>query len=536
MKYTIVCTLILLSSITSGQVMTAKIFSDNMVLQREIPIPVWGTAKPGEPITVKLEKSVVQTIADINGNWKLNLPKFQAGGPYTLSIEGMNNKIEFHNVLIGDVWFASGQSNMEHPMGGWEWIPYSAVNDYEKEIWDSNYPGIRLFNVPKFPSPVVQKDLPSGKWEVAGPESVAGFSAIGWFFAKEMHQKLKIPIGIINSSWGGTSIQTWMDRESLETFKDSLKLPVVPDLFDQNEWTKKVTTSIEKTKLRRMQISFPPKNFQFPKVNPDTLGAAWNSVDLLDKNNHFGNVVWLQKKIVISPEFVKQHLNLSLGFLSWQSQVFLNGKEIGYFPYPKPVVTVLPKDLIRSGENLLAIRLAQPWNDAQCLGNKEQYALSNPDHSFKISLSDDWLANSILEQITPVVESYPNIPAYLYNGMVAPIIPYGIKGYLWYQGEADAGRPLLYSQMFRSLITDWRKVWNQGDLPFLFFQISTYPLTHEQDKTADPWIKQREAQSTVLSLPNTGMVITYDIGDAYDIHPKNKKEFAHRLVLKALAL
>jgi sialate O-acetylesterase len=327
-----------------------------------------------------------------------------------------------------------------------------------------------------------------------------------------------------------------MDRESLETFKDSLKLPVVPDLFDQNEWTKKVTTSVEKTKLRRMQISFPPKNFQFPKVNPDTLGAAWNSVDLLDKNNHFGNVVWLQKKIVISPEFVKQHLNLSLGFLSWQSQVFLNGKEIGYFPYPKPVVTVLPKDLIRSGENLLAIRLAQPWNDAQCLGNKEQYALSNPDHSFKISLSDDWLANSILEQITPVVESYPNIPAYLYNGMVAPIIPYGIKGYLWYQGEADAGRPLLYSQMFRSLITDWRKVWNQGDLPFLFFQISTYPLTHEQDKTADPWIKQREAQSTVLSLPNTGMVITYDIGDAYDIHPKNKKEFAHRLVLKALAL
>ena len=297
MKYIIVYTLILLSSITSVQVKPAKIFSDNMVLQREIPIPVWGTAKPGEPITVKLEKSVVQTIADINGNWKLNLPKFKAGGPHTLSIVGKSNKIEFQNVLIGDVWFASGQSNMEHPMEGWEWIPYSAVNDSEKEIGDSNYPGIRLFNVPKFPSPVVQKDLPSGKWEVAGPESVAGFSAIGWFFAKEMHQKLKIPIGIINSSWGGTSIQTWMDRESLETFKDSLKLPVVPDLFDQNEWTKKVTTSVEKTKLRRMQISFPPKNFQVSTVNPETLGAAWKSVDLLDQDNNFGNVVWLQKRL-----------------------------------------------------------------------------------------------------------------------------------------------------------------------------------------------------------------------------------------------
>jgi sialate O-acetylesterase len=178
--------------------------------------------------------------------------------------------------------------------------------------------------------------------------------------------------------------------------------------------------------------------------------------------------------------------------------------------------------------------LAQPWNDAQCLGIKEQFYLSNPDNSFKISLSDGWLANSLLEPITPVMESYPNNPAYLYNGMVAPLIPYGIKGFLWYQGEADAGRPLLYSKMFAKLITDWRKVWNQGDLPFLFFQISTYPLTHEQDKKTDPWIKQREAQATALSLPNTGMVITYDIGDTYDIHPKNKKEFAHRLVIKAL--
>ena len=208
MKYTIVCTLILLSSITSGQVKPAKIFSDNMVLQREIPIPVWGTAQPNEQITVKLEKTIVLAITDTKGNWKLNLPKFQAGGPFTLSIVGIHNKIEFHNVMIGDVWFASGQSNMEHPMGGWEWIPYSAVNDSKKEINDSNYPEIRLFNVPKFPSPVVQEDLPTGKWEVAGPESVVGFSAIGWFFAKEMHQKLKIPIGIINSSWGGTSIQT----------------------------------------------------------------------------------------------------------------------------------------------------------------------------------------------------------------------------------------------------------------------------------------------------------------------------------------
>ena len=327
-----------------------------------------------------------------------------------------------------------------------------------------------------------------------------------------------------------------MGRGSLETFKDSLNLPVVPEKFDQNEWTKKVTASIEKTKLRRMQISYPPKDLPVPGYPPDTLGAAWKNVDLLAKENKFGNVVWLQKKVTVPFKFVKQHLKLSLGFLSWQSQVFLNGQEIGYFPYPRPVMTELPQNLIRSGENLLTIRLAQPWGDAQCLGIKEQFYLSNSDHSLKIPLSAGWLANGSLEVITPIVESYPNNPAFLYNGMVAPLVPYGIKGFIWYQGEADAGRPSLYSQIFTKLITDWRKVWIQGDLSFLFFQISTYPLTHEQDKKTDPWKKQREAQATALSLPNTGMVITYDIGDTYDIHPKNKKEFAHRMVIKAFEL
>ena len=274
MRYVVVSILIFLVIKNSGQVKPARIFSDNMVLQREIPIPVWGTAQPNEQVTVKLEKTVVQTITDTRGNWKLNLPKFGAGGPFTLSIEGSRNKIEYHNVLIGDVWFASGQSNLEHPMAGWEWIPNSAVNDSKKEIEDSDVPEIRLFDVPKFPSPLVQEDLPSGKWEIACPESVAGFSAIGWFFAKEMHQKLKIPIGIINSSWGGTSIQAWMGRGSLEPFKDSLKLPPVPEQFDPKEWSQKVTESIEKTKLRRMQISYPPKDLPVPTYQPETLGAA----------------------------------------------------------------------------------------------------------------------------------------------------------------------------------------------------------------------------------------------------------------------
>jgi sialate O-acetylesterase len=181
MRIKIIIVILLFQTFFSfGQVNPAKIFSDNMVLQREIPITIWGTADPGERIVVILKSSSVVTMTNSDGNWNVNLPQFPAGGPYNLKIEGKTDKIEFKNVLIGDVWFASGQSNMEHPMNGWEWIPHSDIYHSKEEIEDSNYPEIRLFLVHKYPSPVEQKDLPSGKWEIADPKSVAGFSATAW--------------------------------------------------------------------------------------------------------------------------------------------------------------------------------------------------------------------------------------------------------------------------------------------------------------------------------------------------------------------
>lgn len=518
-----------------GQIKPAKIFSDNMVLQREAAIPVWGNAGPGEQVTLRLGVSEVKTKAKSDGHWMVNLPRLPAGGPFKLEIKGETEKIEFKNVLIGDVWFASGQSNMEHPMKGWEYVPHSAVDNSEIEIADSNYPEIRLFQVLKYPCPVDVElnDLSGGKWETASPESVAGFSSTAWFFGKELYRKLKVPIGIIHCSWGGTPIQTWMSRESLEPYRTSVNITAVPLTFDPKEWSEKVRESLEKNLIRRNQISYPIDGLPEKTGKSDYDDSSWKSVDILNQNSRFGNIAWLRNKIVIPESFRRQRLCLSLGFLGRQSQVFFNGTELGYFSYPRPVKMEIPGKLVHSRENILSVRLAQPWGDTQVFGKKEQFFLANSNRTFSFGLADGWKANDQLEPIIPIVESYQNNPAFLFNGMVAPVVPYSIKGFIWYQGESNAGEPRLYEKMFQQLIVDWRKLWNLGDLPFFFIQTSNIEQSHEFDKKSDSWCLLREAQQKALALPATGMAVSLDMGNPYDVHPKNKQDFGHRLALQA---
>ena len=537
MKKTVLLYLLVCFSILAGaNIRPAKIFSNNMVLQRDVAIPVWGTALPGEQIHLQIGVSKAITTAKSNGYWMVKLPRLAAGGPYRLEIKGNTESIVFENVLIGDVWFASGQSNMEHPMKGWEYIPHSAVNHSEKEITDSDYPEIRLFSVPKFPSPVVQNDLQEGSWNVAGPQSVAGFSAVAWFFSKELNRKLKVPIGIIDSSWGGTPIQTWMGRELLEQFETSVKLTHTPEKFEQKVWCKKVSESIEKNRIRRNQISYPLAGLPEKINSPDYDDSSWKSVGLLDENYHFGNIVWFRKQLIITEPFASNQLELSLGFLNRQGQVFFNGTELGYFLYPRPVKVLIPRELVHKGENVLSIRLAQPWSEPRAFGKSEQFYVVDSSGLLRVNLAEGWRANDRLEPVIPAVDSYQNNPAYLYNGMVAPLIPYAIKGFIWYQGESNAGEAGLYGQMFQQLIVNWRTLWKNENLPFLFVQTSNIELSHEFEKKADTWCLLREAQQKALSLPLTGMVVSLDMGDPYDVHPKNKQDFGHRLALQAFKI
>lgn len=340
--------------------------------------------------------------------------------------------------MIGDVWFASGQSNMEHPISGWEWIPHSEIANAEVELKDCDYHEIRLFDVPLYPSPEPLENLQGGKWEMVDKASLAPFSATAWFFAKKLHQELDIPIGIIHSSWGGTSILTWTNDATLEDFKDSLGLMEFIENYNPRNWEQKIKASIENNRIRRNKLSYPDPGIQGQRGR------------------------------------------------------------------------------------------------ATVHGSPEMFGIKDNTGNFSLSLANIWKIKENLEPIPPARPMYVNHPGFLFNGMVAPIIPYGIKGFIWDQGSSDAGRPQLYAQLFRRLIKDWRNYWNKEKLPFLFVQNTGTHTSHDFEKRSFVRSHLREAQEKALDLPETAMVVSIDIGDPHDVHPKNKQEFGRRLALQAL--
>ncbi|WOK08603.1 sialate O-acetylesterase [Imperialibacter roseus] len=516
-----------------AQLSCAQLFSDNMVLQRGIEMTVWGTSAAGEKISVKLDGLMSSAFADEKGKWEVKLPAHEAGGPYQLEVEGVDEKLAFTNVLVGDVWFASGQSNMEHPVAGWEWIPHSAVNNYEEELTDTNYPTVRLFKVPKMPSPVELSDFEESAWQEASPGSVAGFSSTAWFFAKELSGELSVPIGVIDGSWGGTPIKSWMSRESASQFKQDLEIPPAPDDFNERAWRQAELISLDNTLARRLAISFPNED-DLSKTATEYNDTNWGVTNPLEEGTYYENVVWLRKEVQVPEKFTKGAFRLSLGFLNRESWIYLNGQELGFFLYSQPVEMGIPPGLIKPGKNVVTIRMAQPFGTTKFMGDADAYFLSTAKDKLSIPLAEDWRFKNEKLRDFGYITSHHNQTTYLYNGMVAPAIHYGIKGFIWYQGESDAGHAELYGEMFPSLITDWRKKWGLGELPFLFVQITTTEQTHEFSKPNSSWSYLRQVQKETLALPNTGMVVSIDLGDPYDVHPKTKREFGRRLALQAL--
>ncbi|MFC4871026.1 sialate O-acetylesterase [Negadavirga shengliensis] len=422
---------------------------------------------------------------------------------------------------------------MEHPIMGWEWIPHSSIMDAEKELSDADFPEIRLFSVPLHPSPEPLKDFCKGEWELAGPRSLADFSASAWFFAKNLYQSLNIPIGIIHSSWGGTSILAWTNQAALEDFRDSLEIGDFSEVYDPNTWKTVVQESIENQRQRRIQMSYPRPEIKELVLDDSYDDSQWEEVDLAKDEYEHGYVVWLRKKFRV-PEDRKTDFFLSLGFLNRQSHVYINGKELGYFQYPAPVKAKVPAGLLKPGENLITIRLSSQWGAARFHGDEDMFFLQDSHGTFFLPLHNGWKTRSELAPILPEKPSYANHPGFLFNGMVSPVIPYGIKGFIWDQGSADIGRVNMYSRLFKRLINDWRSFWGDDQLPFLFVQNTNTHTSHEFEKRSFGRSHLREAQARALELPHTGMVVSVDIGDPYDVHPKNKQEFGRRLALQAL--
>lgn len=517
---------ILISISINAQVTLPKIFADNMIVQRNTPIPVWGTAKANEEIEIRFNKQVKKTKADQNGKWMVRLDNETAGGPYKLTIKG-SNFIAYENVLVGEVWLCSGQSNMEWSV--------AQSNDFKKELASANNPMIRHIKIDREINSLPQIELnSSNSWQVCDSSTIGGFTAAGYFFAKNIYNELKIPIGLINASWGGTNIETWISREGFESsdeFKEMIAgMPKVSlDSLSKlriKGFDKRIET-LQGAKINAaVATGFKEAGYddsKWPELNQPEL---WEQQSL----GEFDGVVWLRKSIVLSADECKKEAVLELSTIDDDDVTFLNGVELGstnsWDTFRKYAI---PSGVLKEGINVIAIRVTDNGGGGGIYGNPEDLKLSIG--SSHIPLNGQWKFQ--VEAIKRSVNEN-SFPSLCYNAMINPLIPFAFKGVLWYQGEANAPRAYQYRTTFPLMINDWREKWNQGDFPFYFVQLASF-YTKGNSNEGCGWAELQEAQNMTLSLPKTGMVVTTDlVTNPRDIHPTNKQDVGKRLSAIAL--
>jgi len=525
MKKYFVALLFAFSLFANANVKLPLLFSDRMVLQRNEPIPVWGWADANEKIEVHFNKQILKTKADKNGKWLIHLKAEIAGGPYEMSIKG-KNEIVLKDVLVGEVWICSGQSNMEFTVD-------RAMNA-KQEMNDSDFPMIRQFLVEKDLSATPKSTLKAAKWDVCNKSTVGNFTAVGYFFAKQLYAQLNIPIGIINTSWGGTCVETWTSREAFENsdeFKGMIaQMPKMDiDSLSKNQ-IKSVTERIENIQGSKInasdETSFKESSFNdgnWPEMNVPEL---WENQQL----GNLDGVVWMRKSFVISKEDSENEALLELAKIDDMDVTYINGIEVGTTnQYDKKRAYQIPFKTIREGKNVIAIKIFDYSGGGGIWGEASDLKLSL--NSKVMPLSGKWKFNvtEIKSEVSP--NSYPSL---LYNAMVNPLIPYAFQGVLWYQGEANVGRANQYKKAFPLMINDWRTKWDQGNFPFYFVQLSSYNEFNGNSTNGSKWAELREAQTKTLQTLNTGMCVTTDIGNPKNIHPTNKQEVGKRLAAIAL--
>ena len=512
-----------------------KIFGDNMVLQRNKSIPLWGWGSPNEKITIQFNHQAIQVTTDLNGNWKVNLKKEAAGGPYQLVLKGLNT-VTFKNVLVGEVWICSGQSNMEMPIEGW-----GKINNYQEEIAAANYPQIRHIKIPNTVNTTPQNDIPQGDpsaagWKICSPQTAGDFTATGYFFARELYDQLKVPIGLINTSWGGTHVETWTSREAFESsdeFKSMIaKMPVLN--LDSLAAVRKAAVM---KNIQGLQGSLPAQD-EAASWRTDIDDNAWPQMSLpsLWEQKQLGDldgVVWFRRTIDVSSTDAGKEATLELAMIDDNDVTYVNGVKVGETnSYNQRRKYSIPAGVLKGGKNFIAVRVEDTGGGGGIYGDSTAMKLTFDGKVIPLAGNWKFKAEQIYANTTSVgPNSYPTL---LFNAMVSPLISYAFQGVIWYQGESNAGRAYQYRKAFPLMITDWREHWNAGDFPFYFVQLASYKADNGDSKNGSTWAELREAQTMTLSLPNTGMAVTTDIGNSLDIHPKNKQDVGKRLAAIAL--
>ena len=501
-----------------------------MVLQRNADVKIWGWAAPGEKVQVHFLDTVFHTTADESGKWNIILSDLQAGGPFDMKIIA-SNTITIKDILVGDVWVCSGQSQMD--------IDMNRVSPlYEEDIKNAGNPYIRYFEVPivyEFNSPLT--DLGHGSWEHITQDSILKVSAIAYFFGNELYNKYKIPIGLIRSSHGGSTAQAWMSEDAIkdfpEYFKELQKYKDTTFLSDVKRTNKEITKTWY-TKLGELDKG--NKDPDMPWYNPRLDISDWQVMNVPGywADSWLGQVngvIWFRKDIVLPDNMAGKPARLNLGRIIDADSAFVNGEYVGSISYQYPPRRYdIPPNLLKAGKNTIVLRVISIEGKGGFVPDKP-YELVFEDE--KIDLKGDWhyKVGAEMKPMQPMT-SLRRIPSGLYNGMIAPIKNYSIKGVIWYQGESNTDKPLEYADLFPALISNWRNKWQQGDFPFIYAQLHNYTESYDQP-TESKLALTREAQLHALSLPNTAMAVTVDLGEWNDIHPLDKKDVAKRFVLAA---
>jgi len=517
-----------LSTVLFAQIKLPKLVRDSMVLQRDTKLNIWGWATPGEKISVQFNNKTVKTTTGKDGKWAVQLPSMKAGGPYIMNITG-NNQVVLRDVLVGDVWLCAGQSNMVHQMG---------IHDvlYEADIAKADYPQIRHFWVPNVTNmQAPQDDLPNGFWKAATPTNVRDFSAVAYFFAKKIYEKYHVPIGLINASWGGTPIEAWMSEESLKEF------PSILSTVQKNKDTVYVN-SINRAAFNAPRPPQPQdKGIKENWFNPSYSPKGWRTINIPGYWEDQGikdldGVVWYRREIDVPANMANADAKVFLGRIVDADVLYINGKQVGATTYMYPQRRYkLPAGTLKPGKNLFVVRVTNNFGKGGFVPDKPYQLIAGKD---TIDLKGYWQYK--VGQVNIPQRGFgggggiatQNQPTALYNSMLAPLMNYGVKGFLWYQGESNTGRAAEYAKLQPAMIADWRQKWKSLDAPFLFVQLPGF-MEMNYLPVESQWAQFREAQAKSLSVPNTAMAVAIDLGEWNDIHPDRKKEVGERLALAA---
>jgi sialate O-acetylesterase len=505
----------------------SPIFGDNMVLQRNKQDRIWGWSDAGDKITVQIGGATASAVAGPDRRWEVSFQAPPAGGPYTLEIVGKSQKLELHNVLVGDVWLCTGQSNMEFPMRG--------VLNADEEIQRANYPDIHFFTVAEHPA-YRHTDLVKGQWQAVSPETAARLSAVSYYFARRVQQDIHVPIGLVVDCVGGTPAETWMSEAALRKLGGlDVPLAYLHKLAEENapeygnyvmHWYEEYDTGLK-------------DKWSAPTYDD----SNWKSVDIMKGWAALGvadtaSVVWFRKEVTLPDPLPAGRTMLSLGVVDRMDAVWVNGKYVGGSAWVENPRRYFLRDVLKPGKNVLVIRILRLGANGGFMGKPSDLHLTLGDDT-SIPLSGDWKARVSVDagpqHPMPIsYENWPVIPSVLYKGMLEPIGSLSITGAIWYQGESNTKRGYEYRKVLPAMIADWRELFQQGNFPFY---VVSLPFNGQRSPapTDDGWAEIRESQAmTANEVPNTCLAVTIDTGDADSVHPRVKEPVGDRLAYCAL--